>query len=555
MKGAGEKRAEVERLLPEAGGRLSEIEKRLSGTERLAPKTEGRVPKRGRPLLGTEELLPEVKKQTLGAGHLASSAEGRPLEAEGSRRQPVRKALGMGAAVMLGGLLGVLAFFGVAVGRIRGRGYQWEDALVALDYGVQREVAGREYSRMVDEVLSSAEFVVGNLAEYYEIEWVEGAEGLAEATDVGDLTEAIDDSTDLTEVADATNGAAGSSGAKSSDGSESLARSMGSADAAAGLVRRVNRLLELGYRAEEINLVNRKLGEEAVAWVLERDYWAELKALLELEYFREENLARYWAWAAGKVGLAKEIGLTGEVDSAEADPGAEVDWVEPGSGEVDSGGETDSAEEVDLARAEETVTEVNIGLDLTPYEDAEEVTEFGEEMVVNKYHHLGAELVPPELTAVRKDCVKGNKLERLSRVAQEAFEEMCLAARAEGLRLVANSAYRGYAEQEAVLRDSERQFGAEYAAAYVSRPGFSEHQTGLALDVAAAQTEVFKGTAEHRWTLENAARFGFILRYPEGKERLTGYAAEAWHLRYVGRELAQDLTTRGWTLEEYAARR
>jgi D-alanyl-D-alanine carboxypeptidase len=91
----------------------------------------------------------------------------------------------------------------------------------------------------------------------------------------------------------------------------------------------------------------------------------------------------------------------------------------------------------------------------------------------------------------------------------------------------------------------------EAALEIVAIPGTSEHQLGLALDIIAEYDE--DSTATWVWLKENCARYGFILRYPAGKEEITGYSYEPWHFRYVGEEAAEEIMSRGITLEEYLA--
>jgi D-alanyl-D-alanine carboxypeptidase len=137
----------------------------------------------------------------------------------------------------------------------------------------------------------------------------------------------------------------------------------------------------------------------------------------------------------------------------------------------------------------------------------------------------------------------------LRREASDAAVAMFAAARSEaGLALASNSAYRSYgAQQNVYVGDDE----------LTARPGFSEHQTGLAIDVGPESgtcvLEVcFADTPEGQWVRDNAHRFGFILRYPADKHAVTGYQFEPWHLRYVGVELAAEMRTSGvTTLEEF----
>jgi zinc D-Ala-D-Ala carboxypeptidase len=141
--------------------------------------------------------------------------------------------------------------------------------------------------------------------------------------------------------------------------------------------------------------------------------------------------------------------------------------------------------------------------------------------------------------------------------AREAFEEMAAAAFVEGFDLDAFSTFRTYERQQELYDRYVERDGAEAADRYSARPGYSEHQTGFAFDIGEATQpehyarESFGDTPAGQWLLANAHRFGFILRYPEGKEDITGYMHESWHYRYVGKEVAGRIHSKGITLEEY----
>ena len=125
----------------------------------------------------------------------------------------------------------------------------------------------------------------------------------------------------------------------------------------------------------------------------------------------------------------------------------------------------------------------------------------------------------------------------------------------EGLRIYNASAYRSYTTQKWVYQRYVNQEGAQEADTYSARPGCSEHQTGLALDInTASLSDHFEETEENAWLVENSWRYGFILRFPEGKEEITGYQFEPWHYRYVGPAAARVCYENRWTLEEYHAR-
>lgn len=134
--------------------------------------------------------------------------------------------------------------------------------------------------------------------------------------------------------------------------------------------------------------------------------------------------------------------------------------------------------------------------------------------------------------------------------AQASFDSLVAAAAEDGYSLYALSGYRSYREQESLYSDYVYLYGQAGADAICSKAGHSEHQTGLAIDVASTATGYFPGSAEAAWLENNCARFGFIIRYPYGKESITGYEYEAWHIRYVG-DAARDIMSSGLCLEEY----
>ena len=96
-------------------------------------------------------------------------------------------------------------------------------------------------------------------------------------------------------------------------------------------------------------------------------------------------------------------------------------------------------------------------------------------------------------------------------------------------------------------------YGQSYVNKYVAKPGFSEHQTGLALDVKSKNGSPFKTTKEYTWMIKNSYKYGFILRFPEGKEAFTGYNPESWHFRFVGEDIAKYIHENDITYDEYFA--
>lgn len=136
--------------------------------------------------------------------------------------------------------------------------------------------------------------------------------------------------------------------------------------------------------------------------------------------------------------------------------------------------------------------------------------------------------------------------------AVTAFKQMNEEMRGLGLKIAKEySGYRSYSEQETLYQNYVADDGKSEAERYSSRPGYSEHQTGLAFDFIDTAGELVNSKTEANWIAENAHRYGFIVRYKEGQETITGYMAESWHVRYVGKKDAAKIYEQKVTLEEY----
>lgn len=138
----------------------------------------------------------------------------------------------------------------------------------------------------------------------------------------------------------------------------------------------------------------------------------------------------------------------------------------------------------------------------------------------------------------------------LTKETSAAFKKMQTAAYKDGISLWVCSGYRSYYDQKYLYNMYCNRDGKAVADKYSARPGYSDHQTGMAIDVNNA-SDSFGGTREAKWLANNCAKYGFIIRYPKGKEAYTGYQYEPWHIRYVGTPLAQNITNSGLSLEEY----
>ncbi|WP_235857584.1 D-alanyl-D-alanine carboxypeptidase family protein [Paenibacillus albiflavus] len=179
-------------------------------------------------------------------------------------------------------------------------------------------------------------------------------------------------------------------------------------------------------------------------------------------------------------------------------------------------------------------------------------------VVVNKERALPEGYVPPDLVYPNvkfpyNDMVDKRKMRS---EAAKALENMFEAAKKENVELAAVSGYRSYATQKSLFAHYVQVQGLEVASQVSAKEGFSEHQTGLTMDVSSASAkfqleEFFGETKEGMWLAEHAHEYGFIIRYPKGKEQETGYAYEPWHIRYVGENVASVIKEKNIILEQY----
>lgn len=179
--------------------------------------------------------------------------------------------------------------------------------------------------------------------------------------------------------------------------------------------------------------------------------------------------------------------------------------------------------------------------------------------LVNKTYYLPDAYIPSDLIRADVQYSFGDVEVEKALLRQEAalaLEKMFEAAKNDNISLFAVSGYRSYKRQEEVFNAESVKSGEEYAKSVVAIPGQSEHQTGLAMDISAESVqfdliESFEDTAEGQWLAEHAHEYGYILRYPKGKEEITGYSFEPWHFRYVGINFAKTIYDKKLTLEEY----
>ena len=237
-----------------------------------------------------------------------------------------------------------------------------------------------------------------------------------------------------------------------------------------------------------------------------------------------------------------------EVSEAETELITEPETTEPTETEPETAGETEPepTEAETVGETEEYVEEVTepetepisyvVGTSSAgyPIEQVDGITYVGGVLIANKSYSLPSWYNVGGLTPE----------------TEAAFSELRSAAELEGLSIYCISGFRSYQTQNSVYWNYVSADGAELADTYSARPGHSEHQTGLALDVNSLYTS-FGDTAEGKWLAEHCHEYGFIIRYPADKVDITGYMYEPWHIRYVGKYIAGQIKAQGICLEEY----
>lgn len=272
------------------------------------------------------------------------------------------------------------------------------------------------------------------------------------------------------------------------------------------LIKNINSLLDKKYTVTEVDAIVKSGDNKSVSDFVKREKVDDILDYMEFDYAKLENYDRYVAY---------------QLQEREDE--------------------------------ENTVTYVNLNLDKEFYKDAIVIKEYSETVLANKYRKLGEEYVPDNLTKIDEKYSVDEK-QSLSKVATVAFEKMAKAAEEEGFYILANSAYRSYQDQQKTYDTYKNEYGQKYVDNYVALPGYSEHQTGLALDVASKNTKIFAESEEYNWMIENSYKYGFIMRYPKNKQNITGYKYESCHYRYVGEKIAKYIHENNLTYDEYYIR-
>ena len=197
---------------------------------------------------------------------------------------------------------------------------------------------------------------------------------------------------------------------------------------------------------------------------------------------------------------------------------------------------------------------VNTNMDKEIYSDVKTVYQNDNLVIVNRFYKLESAAVPNDLKNISiQYAYDGHKLKE---EANNSYLKMAKAAKNSGFTLIANVSYRSYEEQETTYNNFRSRYGLNKADELDARAGHSEHQTGLALNISTRLKEgetSFESTETYNWLLNNSYKYGFIQRYPEGKEDITGFTFEPGHFRYVGIDIATQIYNEGITFDEYYA--
>ena len=172
-------------------------------------------------------------------------------------------------------------------------------------------------------------------------------------------------------------------------------------------------------------------------------------------------------------------------------------------------------------------------------------------VLVNKNNRLNDDFIPEDL--IKLDLNYSNDQKYLRKEAALSFYKLSSDAKKINYRIIIVSGYRSYTYQEKLFEYYVKEKGMNYALMCSAKPGHSEHQTGLAIDVEGSNLDydLFEESKEFDWMKKNAHKYGFILRYPKGRENITGFKYEPWHYRYVGKKVATIIYENDITFEEY----
>ncbi len=309
------------------------------------------------------------------------------------------------------------------------------------------------------------------------------------------------------------------------------------------------KLHDIGYDKKEISILYENLPKDSLKYLTEHEHLNYIIDLISKDDFKNENLEKYIDYIS-KIKTDYNIDEVIYIINNDINYSYSEKLVSIIHEKYFIKSRLDRYMNYDSNDYNNTISKINSNRDYDYYLNSK-ATNISDDynMIVNKYYYLDKSYVPSDLVDVNSTyAYYGNSCRK---EVLDAFIKMYNDAKLENLQLIINSSYRSYESQDELWSYRKDNYGIEYADAYAARPGYSEHQTGLALDLDRYPAK--NNEEAYDWLAKNAYKYGFILRYPKEKEDITGYKYEPWHYRYVGTEVAQKIFEEGISLEEYYA--
>lgn len=277
------------------------------------------------------------------------------------------------------------------------------------------------------------------------------------------------------------------------------------------------KIITIGYEKDQAQLMINNLTDEQINFVKDNEYNEMYYKFITQKYFLLKNYNKY-------------------IDYQKMNPNKDKNKSE----------EEYLKEIVALVNTHASSGWYNVELDTD--------TSQGDAILVNKFYKLNQDYIRDDIVKAQLSYSYADN--SASEKVLLAYKEMRKDVEDElNVRLMINSSYRSYEDQQKVY-DERKVISLKYADSIAARPGHSEHQTGLAIDITSLEhptQKSFTESEEYKWLKNNCHKYGFILRYPEGKENITGYNTESWHFRYVGKEIATKIYEEQITFDEYYA--
>ena len=265
-------------------------------------------------------------------------------------------------------------------------------------------------------------------------------------------------------------------------------------------------LLELGYTINEISTIESKISSSDVKNYLLNKKYDDLTSYISSPYFNAKNIERYDTYSKKNTTYSKD----------------------------------------------DVVMYVEIGLDNEFYTNIKTIDNYKEtNAIVNKYNKIDESATFDDIVTIPKPY-SSDGTRKIRKVIYEDLISMIDNAKKDNINLYVVSGFRTWSQQNSLFTNSEKRNGLDYALKYSAKPGHSEHQLGLAVDLNTAdENKHFENSKEYEWLKQNSYKYGFVERYPKGKEFITGYAFEPWHYRYLGVDIATKMVEENITYEEY----